>query len=378
MTATIIIGQDESLSATVQANGVPIAIATGSTVNARLMSLDGRTTLVNDRPCVSNAAGADWAQGVVVAAFTSAETATLTAGPPDIMLVLSGPGFVKRFRVHVEDMADTPQSLLFVRDLIVDELRENQLVLTAQNFFAGVTLSDDMIWNSVLAAEAEMARRLRVPLVPTQFFPLTPAEDTTGQIQAKIDALPPGMPWAVDTPYDYDPDFFTGEKWGFIVLRKKPLISASLIRFVYPAPTTGFYDIPADWLRLDHKYAHIRFVPASSQFVAPLNAFILQALGGGRTIPFAIQVTYVAGITDAANTYPEMVDAIKKMAILKIIENAFVPQSGSISADGLSQSMSFDMKLYRDTINNIIDGPPGTNGGLMTAIHGIRTSALGN
>lgn len=371
MTATIIIGQVENLAATVQMNGKPLAIDTGATVNARLMSIDNRTQLAPPRACLNNAAGANWAAGVVVAAFTAPETTALTAGPPDIMLELTGPGFIKRFRVHVEDAADAPHSLLFVRDLVLDELRGDQLVLMAQTFFPGFTLSDDFLWNKILAAESEIARTLRVPLVPTQFFANPPDQPT-------IDALPPGMPYAVDAAYDYDPDFFQGEKWGFMVLRKKPIVSVGLIRFVYPAPTIGFYDIPGDWLRIDRKYAHIRFVPASSPFVAPLNAFILQALGGGRTIPFAIEVNYVAGLTDVWSTYPELIDAVKKMAVLKIIEDGFLPQSGSISADGLSQSMSIDLKVYREGINSILNGPPGSNGGLMTAIHGIRTSALGN
>jgi hypothetical protein len=305
-----------------------------------------------------------------VAAFTLAETTVLAAGPPDIVLVLSGPGFVKRFRVHVEAASVVPRSLLFVRDLIVDELRADRLVMMGQTFFAGVTLTDDFLWEKVKAAESEIARTLRVPLVPTQFYANPPDAPT-------LATLAPGMPYAVDPAYDYDPDFFTGEKWGFLVLRQKPLISVGKIRFVYPSPTIGFYDIPGDWLRIDRKYAHIRFVPASSPFVAPLNAFILQALGGGRTIPFAIEVNYVAGLTDPWSTYPELIDAVKKTAVLKIIEDGFLPQSGSISADGLSQSMSIDLKVYRDGINTILNGPPGSNGGLMTAIHGIRMSALG-
>jgi hypothetical protein len=371
MTATIIIGQDEALAATVLSNGAPLAIPTITVVNASLVSLDGQTVLAPLRTCDHTATGANWAAGVVVAAFTALETSALTAGPPDVMLVLACSLFVKRFRVHVEDAATVPRSLLFIRDIIVDELRQNQLILMAQNFFPGITLTDDFIWQNVQAAESEIARRLRVPLVPTQFFANPPTSD-------QIAAVPPGMPYAVDPAYDYDPDFFTGEKWGFLVLRKKPIVSVSLIRFVYPAPTIGFYDIPGDWLRLDRKYAHIRFVPATSPFVAPLNAFILQALGGGRTIPFAIECTYIAGLTNPWGTYPELIDVTKKLAILKILEDGFFPQSGSISADGLSQSMSIDMRQYRDTINNVIDGPPGTNGGLMTAIHGIRTSALGN
>lgn len=372
MTATIIVGQAENLSATIQVNGAPLAIDIGAAVNAVLKSIDGQTTLAPSRVCDHTATGADWPNGVVIAAFTALETSGLTAGPPDVMLVISGPGFIKRFRVHVESLGTIPRSLLFIKDIIVDELRADRLVLLSQNFFPGTVLSDDFLWGKIQAAESEMARTLRVPLVPTQFFPNPPTLD-------QIAAVPTGMPYAVDPAYDYDSDFFTGEKWGFLVLRKKPVVgNPSLIRFVYPAPSIGFYDIPGDWVRIDRKYAHIRFVPASSPFVAPLNAFILQALGGGRSIPFAIEVSYVAGLTNVWDTYPELVDAIKKMAILKIVEDGFLPQSGSISADGLSQSVSVDLKMYRDEINNIVNGPPGANGGLMTAIHGIRTSALGN
>lgn len=356
---------------TVRKDGFPVAISTNATVSAKLVSLDGQTVLVGARNCDAAATGANWALGIVVAGFTSTEVSALTPGPPDIMLVLAGPGFVKRFRVHVESESVTPRSLLFVRDVITDELRDDQLILMAQNFFPGITLTDDFIWDSVKAAEAEISRALRVPLVPTQFYANPPDAET-------VSALPPNTPYAVDPAYDYDPDFFTGEKWGFLVLRKKPLISVSKIRFVYPAPTIGFYEIPGDWLRIDRRYAHIRFVPASSPFVAPLNAFILQALGGGRTIPFAIEVTYIAGLENPWRDYPELIDVVKKTAVLKILENGFFPQSGSISADGLSQSVSVDMQKYRDSINFTLNGPPGSNGGLMTAIHGIRFSALGN
>lgn len=374
MTATIIVGQAETLSATVLIDGAPLSISNTATINASLISLDGQTTLAPIRACNPDEAGASWSTGVVLADFTEMETGALTAGP-DVVLVLAGPGFVKRFRVHVESAAVEPRSLLFIRDLIVGELRQNQLILLAQNYFPGITFTDDFIWNSVLAAESEMGKTLRVPLVPTQFYPLSPEFDTT--IADEIAALPPGMPWEIDAPYDYDPAFFIGESWGFIPLRWKPLIEVQTIRFAYPAPTTAFYTIPGDWVRKDRKYAHIRLIPASSPFVAPLNAFILQALGGGRTIPFAIQITYTAGITDPWKTYPEMIDAIKKSAVLKMIENGFLPSSGSISADGLSESITVNMDVYRKMIDAIINGPPGSNGGLMTAIHGIRGSAFG-
>jgi hypothetical protein len=242
-------------------------------------------------------------------------------------------------------------------------------MMLAQTFFPGITFTDNFIWEKVVAAESETARDLRVPLVPTQFFGREPC-------QKDLAELPPGMPWAIDPAQDYEPDFFQGEKWGFMVLRNKPVIRVQKVTFVYPSPTTGFFDFPLDWIRLDHKYAQIRFVPASSIFVAPLNAFLLQALGGGRTIPFAFEVKYQAGI-NARKEYPQLIDVIKRRAVLKIIEDGFIPGSGSISADGLSQSMSVDMEKYRETINTTLFGPKGSNGGIVTAIHGVKMAMLG-
>ena len=59
--------------------------------------------------------------------------------------------------------------------------------------------------------------------------------------------------------------------------------------------------------------------------------------------------------------------------MLKIVADAFLPQSGSISADGLSQSLSVDMSKYSEFIDEALNGPHGSNGGLMTKIHGIRS-----
>jgi hypothetical protein len=276
-------------------------------------------------------------------------------------------------RVFIKTDAELVPSLgsaLFPnRFTAVARLRNDQLMLAARNVLPQVTLSEDYIWEKLQAAESEIAHTLRVPLAPTQFFANPPT-------QAEIDALA-GKPYGVDPAYDYGPEFFEGEKWGFIVTRQKPINSVSRIRFVYPAPTQGVFDVPLDWLRMDRKYGHIRFVPASSAFLAPMGAFLMQALGGGRTIPFAIEVTYVAGLENVGRDFPELVDVVKKLAVLKIVEDSLPPQSGSISADGLSQSMSVDMDKYRDTIDHVLNGPKGANGGLMTAIHGIRLSVLG-
>ena len=201
------------------------------------------------------------------------------------------------------------------------------------------------------------------------FFPATPTQD-------EIDALN-GMPWDIDPGYDYNPgDFSFSDKWGVIKLRNKPLQQVTRVRFAYPGGPTAHYDLPVDWVQADGKAGVIQFVPSATSFAAPLNAFVMQAMGQGRTIPLAIRVSYVAGLKDVSTNYPDLIDAVFKMATLKIIEDSFLPASGSISADGLSQSISNDMEKHHDTIDRIINGGKGSNGGLMTAIHGIRLGVL--
>jgi len=366
---TIIAGQPAQFTVTMQANGAPISIATSSAVTAQLFSLDGATALSPVKSPASTDPGADWANGVVAVSFIGSDTQNLM--PPGAMLVVTAPGAllsVKRFSIDVETAGVPTKSSLFIKDFVVDELRADRLMLASANFFAGVTLTDDFLWEKVRAAESEIAHTLRVPLVPTKFFPLPP---TTDQIAALG-----SMPWAEDPAYDYTPDMFYGEKWGFIVTRQKPLISIDLMRFAYPSQNDGFVDIPPEWIRIDKKYGHVRLVPSSPAVFTTMNAFIMTALAGMREVPFMIQLTYTAGLENAARDFPELLDIIKKAAVLKAIEDGFLPQSGSISADGLSQSMSLDMSKYHDTIDRTLNGPPGSNGGLMAKIHGIRTMVI--
>jgi hypothetical protein len=352
-------------------DGVAVAIDPAATLQVQFFSPDGLTALGPARNVLVNETPAtNWPLGLVGVLYQSQELPTFT--PPSVMAVITGPPFdVKRFLVDVVSPTVIERSLLFIKDFAVTQMRNERLVMLAKSYFPGVTLSDDYIWNKVVAAENETGRDLRVPLVPTQFFGFEPTD-------AQIAALPPGMPWAIDPPQDYSPDFFQGEKWGFMVLRNKPVISVQDVQFIYPSPTVGFFDFPLDWIRLDKKYAQIRFVPASSIITAPLNAYVMQVLGGGRTIPFAFNVTYTAGIGSASEDYPQLLDVILRRAALKILEDGFLPASGSISADGLSQSLSIAMDGYRDTIDATLNGPKGSNGGLMTAIHGVRMASLGN
>lgn len=220
-------------------------------------------------------------------------------------------------------------------------------------------VSDDMIYSKLISAEAYASRYLRVLLEPTIIVPDDASSDEIDILEAE------GSKYIQEAAYDYDPDFFQGEKWGYIVTKQKPIISVESMKFAYPAPSSQIFEIPSSWIRLDKKFGHVRLVPAAMSFSAPLSAFIMQALGGGRTVPFMIQLRYTAGIVDVYTKYPDIVTTIKRLAVLNLLKDAMVPQSGSISADGLSQSMSIDLDKYQESIDQTLNT-------IRDEIHGIR------
>lgn len=357
---TVIAGSSASFTVQIMHNGNPVSVT--SNVTARIYTMDGKTELMAEKSLISDAAGAEWPKGVVAVNLTQGETTALPVG--DVMLVVAWPLGLKRFKLLVETLFAPTRTSLFVKDIIVNELRQDRLMAAAAGVLQDVSVSDDYLWDKVRAAESEISHTLRVPLVPTRFFSYEPTPE-------QIDALD-GMAWGIDPAYDYSPDMFHFDKWGYFVTRQRPIVEVVKMRFAYPSQETGFFDVPKDWIRIDARYGHIRLVPASPAMFFTMNAFIMTALAGSRTIPFMIQLEYTAGLTDVGNTYPELLDVIKKKAVLKIVADAFLPQSGSISADGLSESVSVDVGKYHESVDHIINGPPGSNGGLMSKIHGIR------
>jgi hypothetical protein len=242
-----------------------------------------------------------------------------------------------------------------------------------QTYLAGQTYTDAQLLQVIQNSEKECSRQLKVQFEPTYIFSGDPQDPA---IVAQVAALPAGAPVIYEPGYDYDPNFFRGESWGFIVTRQKPIIAVTEIRFIYPTPTTQVFSIPLSWLRIDRKYGHIRMVPASQQFVMPLGAFLLQALGGGEVIPNMIQLTYQAGLQNARADFPDLADVIQKKAVLSLVQNNLTFNQ-STGLDGMSKTLSFDPQKYEDIINLKLFGPKGANGGLWTAIHGAGGSVLG-
>ncbi len=361
---TILKGSAATVSVTVQANGKSVVLS--GTITGRITSMDGLVEYIPSFNLSSSATGANWPLGVAVVTLTDTQTNLLPL--TEVMLIIQGAFGVKRFRLMVESVIAPVRNSLFIKDMIVDDIRRDQLVMAAAGAMPDVSFSDDYIWDKIRAAESEIGHALRVPLVPTKFFPHAPTEEQLAALN--------GMPWVEELGTDYDPTMFERDKWGWINTRQKPIISVEQIRFVYPTQNMGFFDIPIDWLAIDKKYGHIRIVPNSSAVITAMSGFILTNLAQGRTIPAMVQFIYTAGLTNVSTEYPELLDAIKKKAIYKIMTDMFLPKSGSISADGLSESMSVDTDQYHKNVDLILNGPDGSNGGLMSKIHGIRMAVF--
>lgn len=264
--------------------------------------------------------------------------------------------------------AITGGSALFPSRMVaLAKLRRDRIAMLAASLMPDLKLSDDFLWDKLLAAEATMAHMLRVPLQPTRFFPYDPTPE-------QVEALG-SMPWAIDPPYDYNPSDWHGDKWGFILTRQKPVQSVIGMKFVYPSPAQTIVDVPHDWIRVDRKYGHLQVVPTGTAYQTLLGGLFMSHLSGGKTLPFTVALDYVAGLAHVQTSHPDLIDAVVKLAVIKIVEDGFIPQSGSISADGLSQSVSVEVDKYHESVERVVNGADG-NGGLMAAIHGIRAMVL--
>jgi hypothetical protein len=246
---------------------------------------------------------------------------------------------------------------------VVQELRRDRLLVVARTYFPDVTPASDYLYKKILSAEREVQRRLRVHLEPVTVLP-------EGGTQAERDALEQdGQPWIEEPGYDLEKYFFSGDTWGFIQLRQRPVIEVTSIKFVYPLPASGIFTVPNDWIRLDKKYGHLRMVPSSNAAIAPLNIYVMQAISGGRMFPQMVHVRYRAGLQNVQDEHPDIIDIIKKIAVVQIIDDMYLPQSGSQSIDGMSQSLSMDSSKYSEKIDDKIEV-------LRQSIHGIRMGVL--
>ena len=242
-------------------------------------------------------------------------------------------------------------------------LREERLLQVISTWAPGVVLSDDYLAEKLRTAEADAERKLRVFFSPVEIIPTGWPEDT-----AALDAA--GIRWVEEPGYDFEPELFAGERWGLLETRHRPIVRIDAIQFTWPAPALGvLYRIPKSWPRVDKKYGRINLVPTQDMVSLPLNTFLLTTLGGGRRIPLMVQIRYCAGLDNTSQHWPDLLDLVKKMAILSLMGDWFLPTSGSISADGLSQSKGLDIDKFASMVEGKLDA-------LRQALHGLRVMVV--
>lgn len=243
------------------------------------------------------------------------------------------------------------------------EVLSDRLAVAAAAYAPGVTFTPDAILAKLKAAEADLARRLRIFLEPTMIFPA----DTD---PAVIEAQRGDLPFALEPAYDMTPEVFSAGRWGFLPLRSRPVSAIHEVTLAYPGPANTVWTLPLEWIRLDGHYGHVQFVPTGAMALSgPVSGYLMAAMMSASVIPQMIRIRYTAGLVDADLHYPDLIDLVKKMAVLRLIQDFFLPSSGSISADGLSQSVSVDMGSYKDQIDAGIKT-------LSEAIHGVRVAFL--
>lgn len=355
-------GQAGYLALTLRRDDRAWPIPASAAVSIRLLSAQNPSgVLIPAWDLSPLAAGNRWALGQLQVFFSAEQTQPLATGPVILEIAVTPAGAAAPelflFPVEIAEPADT--SALFVRGPAIVSLRQDRLILVLETYAPGGAFADDYLWQKLRAAEADAERQLRVFFSPVEIIPMGSAEDT-----AALDAA--GTRWIEEPGYDFDPDLFQGETWGLLETRQRPIVRIDSIQFSWPAPGMGtLYTVPSAWIRADKKYGRINLVPTQNIMTLPLNAFILQAMGGGRSVPLMLQVRYCAGLQHAARDYPDLVDVVLKMAALSVLADLFLPQSGSISADGLSQSQSLDLEKYRESLAARLET-------LRQAFHGVR------
>lgn len=248
----------------------------------------------------------------------------------------------------------------------IEDFRKDYLFGLPSTLRKSTDWSEDYLFNKIRAAENELERTLGIFYTPKRI------------VTEPKPILVKGKDYDIaESAYDYSSDFYVGDNWGGIRTRHYPVHVDPLptVTFAYPNVDHRIFTVPSDWIRLRDDYGMIRLVPNSSSIVASFSAFILSVFSGGRSVPASIFLTYTAGFDgvdekeDLQDQYQDLLELTKELAVLNIIDNAFMPSSKSNSTDGISQSVSFQVKDYRTSYDKKFKN-------FMDKVKGIRLGII--
>lgn len=231
-------------------------------------------------------------------------------------------------------------------DFTIETLKSDYLFgFDLKNQF-GCIITDVTLGNKLAIAVAKMERELKDFNLTPKVIKSSGVQGIMGDGGVWVQPPEPALEAAADIiedPYDYDVGDYLN--WGYMALRRKPIVSVERIRLIYPTGQT-IIAYPKEWIKIYHKFAQIQIVPMAGSFKQyPLigqGAMYLPLLSGFLTknVPSLIHVDYTAGLT----TIPDdLKDAIYKMGAiesLKLAGGGKMPGVASLStaADGLSES----------------------------------------
>lgn len=219
-----------------------------------------------------------------------------------------------------------------------DIMRQSYLFGLPLTDRAGNPITNAMLQQKLDIAVAYFQRDLDIYVVPTVVKSTAVLGSST--------VPPENVTYDVlEDPYDYDArDYFN---WGYMRLRKTPVISVERMRLIYP---TGqlIIQYPTDWIKIYHKVGQIHIVPSAMSYASYpiIGGQYLPLMSGylNRNIPALINVDYTVGFKQG-QIPADFADVVYKKAaidVLRIAGNAMAPGIASIStgADGLNESTS--------------------------------------
>lgn len=197
-------------------------------------------------------------------------------------------------------------------------------------------LSDTFLENKIREAEDDLERDLNLYLA-TKIIRSEPKPGDTGYDLA-------------EPAYDYETEFFAGERWGWVRLRRYPIQSVQRMVFAFPSLDSTVFTVPSSWIKVDDAFGLVRLVPTQAAVWASFTGYLFSLLAGGHSLPQSLFVDYTAGFKsgELASNHQDILEHLKQGAVLGLLEAAFTPGSLSTSADGISQSVSFEVKTYRE------------------------------
>lgn len=242
----------------------------------------------------------------------------------------------------------------------------------------GNVMSDVTLGNKLSIGTARMERELKD-------FSLTPkvikSSIVNGIQRADSTYAVPPDPVAqaaadiIEDPYDYDVKDYV--QWGFIILRRKPVVSVERVRLIYPTGQV-ILTYPNEWVKLYAKFGQLQIVPmaGATQPLIGQGSMYLPLMSGSlqSNVPQLIHVDYTAGLSVIPD---DLKDALYKLGAVEVLKAAGAGKapgvaSLSTAADGLSESTTLTqsansqmfgplIKQYEDDVKAFIKSYTETN-----------------